>query len=71
VKLSVWIDTLIGKMLVICGVVSEQTLANGLRCQYLLRDGKLKLEQAVITLHYCERCRVSVDDALVEMQRCA
>ncbi len=59
--------TLIGKMLLAAGVVDEPILYAALRCQFLVRDGFLKIEQAIIALNYCQRAKVSLDDAIQEL----
>lgn len=70
-KLATWNDTLLGKMLTVCGYVSSEVVINALQCQFLIREGLIKVEQAVIALHYCERCRTTIDDAIAETQKCA
>jgi hypothetical protein len=70
-KLSIWNDVLIGKMLVMLGLISESTLQNALRCQFLLREGNMKYDMAIIVLNYCERSRCDADQALKELAQCA
>lgn len=60
-------SALIGKMLLVTGMIDEPTLHASLRCQFLVREGYLKMEQAIIALNYCQRSQVSFDDALEEL----
>jgi hypothetical protein len=70
-KLSHMNGALIGKILVVCKLVSPQTVTNALQCQFLIRDGLLQVEEAVRTLDYCSRCCTTVDDAIAYLQECA
>jgi len=60
-------SNLLGKMLVAFGFIDENMLFNTLRCQFLVREGFLKSEQAVIALHYAQRTRCSLDQAVHEL----
>jgi hypothetical protein len=66
-ELSTKNSSLVGKMLLVTGMIDEPTLHAALRCQFLIREGYLKMEQAIIALHYCQRSQVSFDDALEEL----
>jgi hypothetical protein len=66
-RLSLKNSSLVGKILLISGLIDEHTLHAALRCQFLLREGFLKQEQAIIALHYCQRLQCSLDDALDEL----
>jgi hypothetical protein len=67
VELSSRNSALIGKMLLVTGMIDEATLHASLRCQFLLREGFLNMEQAIIALSHCQRSRISFDDALQEL----
>lgn len=67
VELSSKNSALIGKMLLVTGMIDEPTLHAALRCQFLLREGFLKPEQAIIALNLCARSQISFDDALSEL----
>jgi hypothetical protein len=66
-QLSVKNNTLLGKMLLVSGVLEENTLHAALRAQFLLREDFLKEEQAIIALHYCQRMQCTMDNALEEL----
>ncbi len=66
-RLSLKNNALVGKILLIGGAIDETTLHAALRCQFLLREGFLKEEQAIIALHYCQRMHCSMDEAMVEL----
>lgn len=66
-RLSVINGNLLGKILVATGQLDELLVHAALRCQFLIREGFLKQEQAVIALNYCQRMRCTFDDALVEL----
>jgi len=65
--LSAKYGSLIGKMLVISGAISEATLSASLRAQNLLRTGKLSCADAVRTLQYAERNKKEFDEALQDL----
>ncbi len=67
IDLSAKNSALIGKMLLVTGMIDEATLHAALRCQFLIREGFLKMEQAIMALHFANRGRVSFDDALEEL----
>lgn len=67
VELSSRNSALIGKMLLVTGMIDESMLHASLRCQFLLREGFLNMEQAIVALSHCQRNRVSFDDALQEL----
>jgi len=67
VELSSKNSALIGKMLLVTGMIDESVLHAALRCQFLLREGFLKPEQGIIALNYCQRSKVSFDDAMAEL----
>jgi hypothetical protein len=67
ISLSNKYPSLIGKMLVLSGAIDEATLIASLRCQFLLKHGYLKVDDAVVALQYCKNNKVSFDDALEEL----
>jgi CBS domain-containing protein len=67
VELSWKNSALIGKMLLVTGMIDEAMLHASLRCQFLLREGFLNMEQAIVALSHCQRNRSSFDDALQEL----
>ncbi len=67
IELSSRNSALVGKMLLVTGMIDEATLHASLRCQFLLREGFLKMEQAIVALSHCQRNRCSFDDALQEL----
>jgi len=60
-------SALVGKMLLVTGMIDEATLHASLRCQFLLKEGFLNLEQAIVALSHCRLNQVSFDDALQEL----
>lgn len=60
-------SNLLGKMLVAFGFIDESMLYSSLRCQFLLREGFIKREQAIIALHYSQRTGCPFDQALQEL----
>jgi hypothetical protein len=67
IELSARNSALVGKMLLVTGMIDEATLHASLRCQFLLREGFLKMEQAIVALSHCQRHAISLDDALHEL----
>ncbi len=67
IDLSARNSALIGKILLVTGLINEQTLHASLRAQFLVREGFLRMEQAIIALNHCEKHQVSFDDALQEL----
>lgn len=57
----------VAKILVAAGKIDKITLEAAAKCQTLIEDGRLKVEQAIIALHYCQRSRVSFDEAVEEL----
>jgi hypothetical protein len=60
--------SLIGKMLVVAGAISETMLLASLRAQSLLRGGQIMCDDAVRTLQYAERTKKPFDDALQDLK---
>ncbi len=67
VSLAAKNSNLLGKMLVAFGYIDETTLFNTLRCQFLVREGFIKRDQAIIALHFSQRTRCTLDQALMEL----
>jgi hypothetical protein len=67
IELSTKNSALVGKMLVAAGMIDEQMLYAGLKCQFLLRDGLLDSEQAVHALKLCQQTGKTVDEVMREM----
>jgi hypothetical protein len=59
--------SVIGKMLVLSGAIDEATLIASLRCQFLLKNGYLKLDDGIKTLKYSKEHKMSFDDALEDL----
>lgn len=57
----------VAKILVAAGKVDKGTLEAAAKCQGLIEENRLKVEQAIIALHYCQRSRVSFDEAVDEL----
>lgn len=60
-------SALIGKILLVSGFLNEQTLHAAMRALFLMREGFLQMEQAVLALNHCQNHQVSFDDALDEL----
>ncbi|PWT96365.1 MAG: hypothetical protein C5B53_09830 [Candidatus Melainabacteria bacterium] len=67
VELSTKNSALVGKMLVAAGTIDEQMLYAALRCQFLVRDGFLEIEQAVIALKRCQQTGKTLDEVIREL----
>ena len=67
IDLSARYPTMLGKMLVVTGAIDEGTLLAALRCQYLVRNGIVPVVGAVKALQYAQRHRISLDDALEDL----
>ncbi|MBI4533288.1 MAG: hypothetical protein HY711_05005 [Candidatus Melainabacteria bacterium] len=55
------------KILIAARKIDEATLQAAMTCWPLVRDSLMKPEQAIIALHYCNRTRVSFQEALNEL----
>lgn len=55
------------KALLVKEAIDPLTFEAGLACQRLVSDTRLKPEQAIIALGYCQRMRVSLKDAICDM----
>jgi hypothetical protein len=57
----------VSKILAAAGKLDSNTFQAAVTCNNLMELGRLKMEQAIIALHYCQRSRVSFNDAVDEM----
>lgn len=57
----------LGSYLVDNGIIDNKTLHSAVQCQSLIERDVIKLEKAIIALHYCQRSRISLDEALEEL----
>lgn len=48
-------------------LIDELTLHSACRCQFLMRNGFLDLQRAIVVLNHCRTRRISADDALREL----
>jgi hypothetical protein len=55
------------RILVAAGKLDNITYDAAKSCQTLLAENRLKIEQAIIALHFCQRSRVSFDEAIEEL----
>jgi hypothetical protein len=67
IALSTKYPSVIGKMLVLSGVINEATLLAALRCQFLLRHQIISTAQAVDALKHAEHHRMSIDDSIDDL----
>jgi hypothetical protein len=67
IALSSKYPSVIGKMLVLSGAIDEATLIGALRCQFMLKNGYLKLDDGVRALKHSKDNKMSFDDALEEL----
>jgi hypothetical protein len=59
--------SVLGRMLVVNGYIDESTLLAALRCQFMVRNKLISVEQAVEALQYSRQSKLSFDDALDEL----
>jgi hypothetical protein len=57
----------VGKYLIERGVLDSKTLHSAVQCQSLIERDQLKVEKAIIALHYCQRSRVTLEEALEDL----
>jgi hypothetical protein len=67
IDLSYKHPALIGKMLVVSGAIAEGDLLSALRCQFLLRNGLISVDDAVKALRYAKEQQLILDDAIEEL----
>ncbi len=59
--------SVLGRMLVVNGYIDESTLLAALRCQFMVRNKLINIEQAVSAMQYSRQSKLSFDDALDEL----
>jgi len=57
----------LGKYLVESGILDGKTLHSAVQLQGLIERDVMKVEKAIIALHYCQRSRISLEEALEEL----
>lgn len=57
----------VSKILIATGKVDQQTFDAATECEILVAAEKIKIEKAMIALHYCQRSRVSFKEAVKEL----
>ena len=57
----------VSKILIATGKVDQKTFDAAGECDVLLSADKIKVEKAMIALHYCQRSRVSFKEAVKEL----
>lgn len=55
------------QILVSAGKVSPPTLDAASQCQELVTNGRLRIDRAIMALHYCERMRTGLKEAFDEL----
>ena len=67
VEMSVKNSMLFGRILNAAGLVDDQLLNSALRAQFLIREGFLGLEQAIIALSQCRQTGQSFDEVIQQL----
>jgi hypothetical protein len=57
----------ISKILMVAGKLDDLTLDAAKNCQRFVDAGKLRVDQAIMALHYCQRMRVPFEEAADEL----
>lgn len=57
----------LGKILVLLGKLDNKTLMSAVQAQRLIELNQLKMDRAVTILHYCQRMRIGLEDAMREL----
>ncbi|MBX9572831.1 MAG: hypothetical protein K2X77_28295 [Candidatus Obscuribacterales bacterium] len=57
----------LGQILVSAGKIGGKTLEAAAECQEYIRFGRLRIDKAIMALHYCERMRAGLKDAMDEL----
>jgi hypothetical protein len=65
--MSVQNSALFGRMLHSAGIVNDEILNSSLRAQYLLREGVIGLEQAIIALNQCRQTGQTFDQVMGQL----
>jgi hypothetical protein len=55
------------ELLLSAGKIDKLTHEAGITCWRMIQDNLLRAEQGIIALHYCQRMRVSLQEALTEL----
>lgn len=55
------------KILMAAGKLDDVTFGAATTCDELINESRLKIEQAIIALHFCQRSRVTFDEAVEEL----
>ena len=61
-------SALLGKILLVTGVIDDGTLHGALRALNLVRDDKLTMEQAIIALNHSRKNAMTFDEAITELK---
>lgn len=67
VEISIQNSQILGRMLLLSGIVEESTLQAALRCLVLLKEQSIKTEQAFIAFNYSQRSRLTIDESMSEL----
>ncbi len=67
VRLSAKNSALLGQMLVMTGIMDDGMIQSALECQNMIRDGKIREEQAIIALNFCQRMRCGFKQAIHDL----
>jgi hypothetical protein len=59
--------SVLGRMLVVNGYIDESTLLAALRCQFMVRNKLITVDEAVSAMQYARQMKLSFDDALDEL----
>lgn len=59
--------SVLGRMLVVNGYIDESTLLAALRCQFMVRNKLISVDEAVAAMKYARQSKLSFDDALDEL----
>jgi hypothetical protein len=65
--LSVRNSALFGRMLQGAGIINDDMLNSSLRAQFLLREGVLGMEQAIIALNQCRQTGQTLDQVIQQL----
>lgn len=60
-------NQILGRMLLLAGIIDESTLQAAMRLTFLVRGGLLSMEQAQTAFDYSQRHRATIDEALQEL----
>lgn len=60
-------NQILGRMLLLAGIIDESTLQAAMRLTFLVRGGLLTMDQAQTAFDYSQRHRATIDEALQEL----